>query len=161
MKAIYFTASIVATSIIGLSGCANNPSVPTADMTLSGTVENVGKMAPHKTDIQLKVQSDALYILFPKLQNNTGENFAAVPCEATFEYVKSGEDTLTNTQTHLYKGTFKANNNCALFTEQPSITYDLPNYMQYARLTNSESGWIFELSKDMAGEDLIIKGSLQ
>lgn len=160
MKANYFTASIVATSLLVLSGCSA-PSTPKNDTILSGKVQNKDKMAPHVTDVELKVAKDKLHILFPNLQNNTGDNFAPSACGATFTYVKSGENTLLGTQTHLYKGEFKANNNCALFTQQPSLSYDLSKFTQYARLQSSQDGWRFELAQDLAGDKLIIQGSVK
>jgi hypothetical protein len=160
MKAIYFTASIIVASLLGLSGCSK-PAAPKSDTVLSGKVHNKGKMAPQTTNVNLKVTKNALHIVFPNLQNNTGENFAATPCEAVFTYVDSGEDTLLKRQTHVYKGEFKANNNCALFTEQPSLSYGLTSFTQYARLQSSESGWKFELAKDMAGSKLIMQGEVR
>ena len=160
MKANYFTASIVAASILVLSGCSM-PSMPKEGTTLNGKIHNKGKMAPQTTDVELKAGKNELHILFPNLQNNTGENFAPSKCEAVFTYVASAEDSLLKTQTHVYKGEFKANNNCALFTQQPSLSYELPSVTQFAKLKSSESGWVFELALDMAGENLVMQGQVR
>lgn len=161
MKAIYFiTSSIVTVSLLGLSGCSK-PTLPQNDTVFNGKVQNVGKMAPHATNIKLTINKDSLHILFPNLQNNTGDNFQKSPCEATFNYLKSGENSLLETKSHLYKGTFKANNNCALFTEQPSLSYDLSSETQYVKIEQSSSGWSFQLSKDIAGKKPIIQGNIQ
>lgn len=160
MKVFYLIISILTASLVGLSGCTS-PSLPKANTVLNGKVYNKGKMAPQATEVELKVAKNQLHILFPNLQNNSGENFAPTPCEASFTYIGSGEDTLLKTQTHLYKGEFKANNNCALFTEQPSLSYGLSNFTQYARLQSSESGWKFELSKEKAGKELIMQGDVK
>jgi len=160
MKANYFTASIVAASMLVLSGCST-PSAPKADTALSGKVQSKGKMAPQTTDVELKIGKNELHILFPNLQNNTGENFAPSNCEAVFAYAASGEDSLLKTQTHVYKGEFKANNNCALFTQQPSLSYELPSFTQYARLQSSGNGWKFELAQDLAGDKLIMEGDVK
>lgn len=162
MKIFYITSSIVLASLIGLTGCASTtPQAPKVNKNLKGTVQQLAKMAPHKTEITLNVSDNSLNIEFPKLQNNTGENFTSTVCGSTFTYVGSSQNSLLDVTTHVYKGTFNANNNCALFTEQPSKSFESSNYTQYAILKSSENGWSFSLAKDKAGELALIKGDVR
>lgn len=160
MKTILATSTIVLATLLGLSGCAT-PSAPSKGTTLSGEVSHVGKMAPLATSVALEIEAKGVRIAFPALQNNTGENFAPTPCVATFEYVGASTNALLDTTTAVYKGSFDANNNCALFTEQPSKSYDLPNFTQYAMLETSSEGTTFTIAHDIAGKLPIITGTVQ
>jgi hypothetical protein len=160
MKTIFATSTIVLAVLLSFSGCAT-PSAPSKGAALNGEVSHVGKMAPLATHVALKVQADGLHIAFPALQNNTGENFATTPCAATFEYVGASTNTMLDTATAVYKGSFDANNNCALFTQQPSTSYDLATFTQYAMIETSSAGTTFTIAQDMAGKMPIITGSVQ
>ncbi|NLC28113.1 MAG: hypothetical protein GX780_04995 [Campylobacteraceae bacterium] len=162
MRTLFITFSIALASLVGLTGCANSvPSAPTSSKPLQGEMKQLGKMAPHITGITLTLSSNNLNINFPKLQNSTGENFASTPCQSTFTYLGSSENSFLGTTTHVYEGTFKANNNCALFTEQPSTTFNVPGQTQYGILESSQNGWLFSLAKDRAGQAVIAKGEVR
>lgn len=162
MKTFYIISSIILASLIGLTGCTSSVvTAPSISQSLQGTVKQVGKMAPSSTDLVLSLSNNSLNIEFPKLQNNTGEKFAPRPCKSTFTYVGSSQNSLLGTTTHVYEGTFKANNNCALFTEQPSSAFKTPSIIQYAILESSQNGWRFSLAQDKAGEAVIAKGEVR
>ncbi|MBE0495907.1 MAG: hypothetical protein IBX45_05815 [Campylobacterales bacterium] len=157
MKSLYTV--LTALVLLGLAGCAT-PSAPKAS-TLQGTAANVNKMAPQSTAVTLVAEGKNVTITFPSLQNNTGEGFAATPCQATFALVGSHENGLTKSVTHVYQGSFVANGNCALFTEQPSTTYTKTQVPRFAHLESAKEGWEMRISEDVAGKSLLIAGKVQ
>lgn len=157
MKSFYLI--LTALTVLGLAGCAT-PSTPKASM-LKGKAANVDKMAPQATAIALEAKGKELIITFPELQNNTAEGFAPTPCQATFTHVGSHTNALTKSVTHVYKGGFVANNNCALFTQQPSTTYVGTTVLRYAHLQSEEKGWEIRITQDLAGKSALIVGQVQ
>ncbi|MCK9256849.1 MAG: hypothetical protein M0P02_02100 [Sulfurospirillaceae bacterium] len=161
MRLFNFTAILLIVTVFAGCQATKSPLAVSEGGLFKGEVAQVGKMAPFATSVELNLSKDSLNIYFPKLDNRTGEGFAKTKCESDFTFSGSSTNSYLKSKTFIYEGEFIANNNCALFVEQPSTTYDLPRLTQYAILEVGEKETTLTISFDKAGEERIIRGVVE
>lgn len=165
MRTTKLFAGIVAASL-ALSGCSVAQKYSASDLmgapSLQGKVTQVGKLRNQPTPITLSDKGSKLHVLFPELKNHMGKDFAATPCEATFDHQGSFENSANGTKVSVYQGSWPAaNNNCALFVERRSAQYSSEESPRYVILERGKKGVEFIMSWDAAGRMPIVKGTIQ
>lgn len=164
MKTTLLTLSVLGMFLF--SGCAmNQPESNTVALQAGkyqGKVLNTSKMKGHDTPTVLTLFDKSVTLLFPDLDNNTGEKMGAQPCEAKFKLVGTGESSVGASKWLILQGNWPAaNNNCALYVERTSSAFSQEVAPRYLLLEPKESGYHVIMSHDPMGRNPILAGDLK
>lgn len=128
--------------------------------TYQGTMTNTDKMKGQKTSVVVKASEKSVVVSLPDLDNNMGENRAAVPCAA--EFTPAGSIQAGKQQMLVYQGSWPAaNNNCALYVQRPSADFIGDPSPRYLILESAGSGYSMLMSWDSLGRQPILKGEVR